>query len=305
MKEVYILLVVLLFINCGGKQAKPTETEEKTAPSFKMVDIPTIITSEGERAEYLLKHYWDHFDFTDTSYISHPEVTEQAFVDYIDVMPFTSYPVAEAAIKDMLHKAEANADMFAHFSSLYEKYLYDPNSPFRNDEYYIPALEVIIASPMTAEKIRPTSLLELAQKNRIGTKANNFTYTLKNGKKSTLYALQSEYILLFFYNPGCNACVTISNQIQASLTLQYLFNEKRLTILAVYPDEDLEEWENYLSDIPAQWINSYDDGVHLKNEDIYDLKAIPTLYLLNKEKNVLFKDTSFEQIENYFRQLIN
>lgn len=43
----------------------------------------------------------------------------------------------------------------------------------------------------------------------------------------------------------------------------------------------------------------------LKNDEIYDLKAIPTLYLLNKEKKVLLKDATFQQIENYLSQTTN
>ena len=69
--------------------------------------------------------------------------------------------------------------------------------------------------------------------------------------------------------------------------------------------------------MPKDWINSYDKSVSLKNDEIYDLKAIPTLYLLNKEKKVLLKDATvaqidqylqdatFQQIENYLSQTTN
>ena len=32
-------------------------------------------------------------------------------------------------------------------------------------------------------------------------------------------------------------------------------------------------------------------------EQVYDLKAMPTLYLLDAEKRVILKDASFEQVE--------
>ncbi len=264
-----------------------------------------MITNPEERADYLVKHYWDHFDFSDTAYIHLPEVTEQAFADYINVMNYATYAAVSSSIKNMLKKAEVDSLMFAYFTDLYERYLYDPNSPFRNDEYYIPALEAIIGSSLNVEKIRPTYLLELAKKNRVGEKASDFTYTLVGGKKSSLYAIKADYTLIFFYNPGCHTCKEIIEQLQSSLTINYLIDEKKLTILAVYPDEDLTEWKSYLSDIPKKWINSYDEGTHLKDKEIYDLKAIPTIYLLNKEKKVLLKDTTFEQLENYIRQLTN
>jgi len=54
--------------------------------------------------------------------------------------------------------------------------------------------------------------------------------------------------------------------------------------------------------MPASWINSYDSAVSLKNDEIYDLKAIPTLYLLDKDKKVVLKDVTFNQVENYLKQ---
>lgn len=310
MKYVYLILILFLFMCCKGQQPKQSldeepKTEHANLPSFQMVTIPSIITDPTERAEYLIKHYWDHFDFTDTTYIHHPEISEQAFVDYIDVMPHAPYSSVSSSIKNMLKKAEADSSMFTFFTGLYEKYLYDPNSPLRNDEFYIPALEVIIASPLTIEKVRPSHLLEVAKRNRVGEKASDFTYTLVDGRQSTLYKIQSDYTLLFFNNPGCNSCKEITGQIQSSLTAGYLMKEKKLTVLAVYTDEDLTEWKNYLSDIPKEWINSYDKGTRLLDQEIYDLKAIPTLYLLDKDKKVILKDTTFEQLEHYLRQLTN
>lgn len=303
MKYVFLFLSLLLFLNCNGQQNKKATTEKNSAPpAFRMVNIPSMILDHGERAEYLAKHYWDNFDFTDTTYIHLPQITEQAFVDYIDVLYLVPPPVSSAAIKDMLKKAEADSTMFLYFTNLYEKYLYDPNSPMRNDELYIPVLEAILASPIITEKIRPTHLLELAQKNRIGQEAANFTYILANGKSGTLYTIQSDYTLIFFYNPGCHTCKEIMEQLTSSLRIDYLIQEKKLTILAVYPDEDLTEWKNYLSQVPEKWINSYDKDARLQNKEIYDLKAIPTLYLLDKDKKVILKDTTFEQLENYFRQ---
>ena len=74
----------------------------------------------------------------------------------------------------------------------------------RNEEFYIPVLEAMIASPVLneTEKIRPQARLKLAQKNRIGTKALNFTYTLASGAQGSLYQLKAEYLLLFINNPG-------------------------------------------------------------------------------------------------------
>jgi thiol-disulfide isomerase/thioredoxin len=299
MKYIFLFLSLFVFLNCNGQQRKNTAAEK---PAFQMVSIPSMIVDHTDRANYLSRHYWDNFDFADTAYIHLPQITEQAFVDYIDVLFLVSDAVSSAAIKEMLKKAEVEPAMFTHFANLCEKYLYDPNSPMRNDELYIPALEAVLASPIVTEKVRPAHLLELARKNRVGEEAADFTYTLANGKNETLYAIRSDYTLLFFYNPGCHTCKEIMEQLASSLSVGYLMQEKRLTIVAVYPDEDLAEWNMYLSQIPAGWINAYDKGAKVQNEEIYDLKAIPSLYLLDKDKRVILKDATFEQVNAYFEE---
>ena len=231
-----------------------------------------------------------------------PEVTEQAFVDYLDVMPYAPDSVAAASVKSMLKKAEADAKMYLYFTGLYEKYLYDPNSPMRNDEWYIPVLESMLQSPLVEEKIRPGHLLKLAKQNRPGAKAADFIYTTAGGRKASLYSLKTDYTLLFFYNPDCRNCREVSALLQASLVIRSLLKDGRLGVLAVYPEEDLQAWRNYLAHVPEEWINAYDAGGRLQDEEVYDLKAIPTLYLLDKEKTVLLKDPAFERLENYLRQ---
>ncbi|MDR2810520.1 MAG: DUF5106 domain-containing protein [Tannerellaceae bacterium] len=304
MKYVYFLgMLLMLFANCNGQKKQTTAVETSTPPAFRMVTIPNIFTEPADRAEYLMKHYWDNFDFADTTYLHFPEIAEQALVDYLDIMPYTSVAVVSLSIKDMLRKAEAEEKMFTYFTDLYEKYLYDPNSPMRNDEFYIPVLEMMLTSPATKEKIRPAHLLELAKRNRVGEKASDFTYTLANGQKATLHSIRSEYTLLFFYNPDCRNCQEVSEQLQASLSIRHLLEDKKLAILAVYPDQDLKAWRNYLLHLPKEWINSYDAATRIQDEEIYDLKAIPTLYLLDKDKAVLLKDPTFEALENYLLQI--
>lgn len=53
---------------------------------FKLPHIPAALTTPEARADYLAAHYWDNFDFRDTTLISRPEITEQAFADFIDLL---------------------------------------------------------------------------------------------------------------------------------------------------------------------------------------------------------------------------
>jgi hypothetical protein len=53
---------------------------------------------------------------------------------------------------------------------------------------------------------------------------------------------------------------------------------------------------------PASWINGYDKNRHVK-DNLYDFVAIPTLFLLDKDKRVLLKDVNLIMVERYLRSL--
>lgn len=129
--EISICFIGLtLTVNAGsGQRNQKTEESNVAPPTFEMVSVPTLITDPVERAEYLVKHYWDKFDFKDTTYIHEPQVTEQALSNYIDLMNYVSPVAMSSSVKAMMKQTEQDSAMFQYFSEMMEKYLYDPNSP--------------------------------------------------------------------------------------------------------------------------------------------------------------------------------
>jgi len=301
MKYFPILLFLLMCISCSGKPQSNTKDQEKRTPVFEKITVPALITNPQDRADYLLEHYWDKYNFSDTTYIHHPEVIEQAFSNYIFYLANATPEKVGPSIRQMLKKAEVEKVVYNYFTGLYEKYLYDPNAPTRNEEQYIHVLEAIIASPVPdeVEKIRPKHLMVVALKNRLGQKATDFEYIMANGKKGALYGVNAEYLILYFYNPDCATCNVWSQHLAASKLLNELMAGKKLKILSIYPDGDEQQWRDHISEMPTQWINGFDKGTVIKDEEVYDLRAIPSLYLLDKEKVVLLKDATYEQIEAF------
>ncbi len=55
--------------------------------------------------------------------------------------------------------------------------------------------------------------------------------------------------------------------------------------------------------MPDNWVNAYDEKLQISNEELYDLKAMPTLYLLDKEKKVLLKDAELKDIVLFLESL--
>ncbi len=313
MKRITTLIsVLILATSCiaspSSKEVKSTN-EVKTNSSkgiYTPPQIPAMLSTTKQRIEFYTSHYWDDFNFRDTVLLKNNGYVEQAWSNYIAALPQLPYKEASNSLKETMSRASVDSVALETFIDISEKYLYDPNSPMRNDEYFIPILEYIITSDKVDDimKLRPIELLKLAKKNRIGAQANDFKYTLDNGTSHSLYSINADFTLIFFNNPDCEDCKRVKDIISQSELLSSLTNQhgtqgKRLTILSIYPDEDLSLWHK--ATYPDIVINSYDAGCKINNDQLYDLKAIPSLYLLDIEKRVILKDAPIEIIENWLQ----
>lgn len=275
--------------DAGAQEEAKSEQHE-----FSLPDVPITITEPSERAGYLALHYWEKFAFDDTVNIHKPEVTEQAFSNFINILPHAGYDKAVEAIHTMLRLAgeERSGKMYRHFLALADRYLYDPNSPYRNEELYIPFVEHSLAGNRLSEteKIRPARRLDIMNRNRVGQKAADFAYILPTGKKGRLYNIRSEYILLYIYDPDCSTCAETTEALKHSEPVNRLVDNGTLTVLAFYPNGDAGLWREHFADMPTVWLNAFDKDTIVSRDELYDLKALPTLYLLDKNKHVLLKD---------------
>lgn len=300
-RAIYILALIIVAIGCKPKQQA---SEVVKSYHFRYVHAPMQAT-EDQQFAYMRDHFWDKFDFADTLYCTKADTIEMCRAYAAYVQNFVG-PMNQAPIRKLMERASVSKRMFDYFVMLSDKVLHDPNSPLRSDELYIAVLEAQIASPHydKYEKIAPEYDLRIVSQNRIGRKANDFAYTLKSGRTRNLYSLNSDFIIIYINNPGCSMCRDISEQLKQSQIISELLCNGRLKIVAIYPDENLDEWHKHYSEIPSSWINGYDKGCHIRRENLYNVSAIPALYLLDKEKIVLVKDsTNVGEIEYILSQI--
>ena len=316
------LLITCFVIGFSCSSAKKSNAEEPRAlidqssqntvvpDTFVLPHIPQNLTSPEARADYLVMHYWDRFDFSDDKLISHPEITEQAFVDYINILAYASGTKSKESLANTLQKAEQNTAMYSHFISLFNKYLYEPNSPFRNEELFVPVLETALSSKRLSEAELSSYRFkyQMVLKNRVGSVANDFRFTLASGATQSLHSLNCDYLILMFANPGCVTCTAVTQELNSLESLKKAFSmnsptRTMIAVLTVYPDANIEEWRKHLPKMPANWINAYDNGMTITHKQLYDIKAIPTLYLLDKNKKVILKDVSVREIDGFFQSV--
>ena len=64
----------------------------------------------------------------------------------------------------------------------------------------------------------------------------------------------------------------------------------------VYIDEDIDLWKQRMAGYPSAWINGYDPTFTIRTDRIYAVRAVPSLYLLDKDKTVVLKDAPAEVV---------
>ena len=286
------------FLSCNGQEKATRNAEQAIADTLQgnmyelpLPEVPSALTAPEERAEYIINRFWDEMDFADTLR-SHDKVfIEQNFVNFVSLFPHTRQETLSPSIRRFLERAAADSVAFYLICDIAERYLNDPNSPMRCEEYYILFLEELLRLPGLSEyeRIRPTYQLETAKKNRPGTIATNFFYTDRNGNRKTLHNTQGKQILLLFYDPACSHCSEILNALYESPVLRELIADEELTVLAVYTEGDSKLWEETKDAMPQEWIVAIDNS-HIVERELYSLPAMPVIYLLDKDKTVLLKD---------------
>ena len=295
----YILLSLLMV---WSAELFAQQGSSQPAQKFPMVSIPESITEHAERAKYLGEHYWDKVDFATLS----EAALEEGVVELITLFPLYDGPTLKQVWEVAVKRAEGAKGGLQKLLAMCDKYLYGTSSPMYNEDAYRSLLHVaLLSEALTKEEKMPyQSQLVMAEMNNVGSPVVDFEITVRGGEKSKLSEVHSTVTILYFYNPGCPDCYIERSRLSQARTISYLVRAGGVKIVAVMPSADNAEWEKHSAQIPAEWINGYDATGKIKSEGLYDLRRMPRLYLLDDKKEVLLKNTSAAEIEEFLSAIM-
>jgi hypothetical protein len=237
---------------------------------FPYPELPASLTDDRARLCYMLEHFWERYDFSDTLH-ANQQVGEQGLVDFVTLMAYPDSATCAKAANAFADSISSSEQRLGRFEDLLRHYLENPQSPLRNDTVYSHLLRALPTTPQRQFLIRQLSL------NRPGTQSVDFSFVDAEGNRQRLYALQGQYILLVFFDPQCEHCQEQMPQIKREPLLQ-----KTSGLKVVYIDTNL-------------------------NPDVmkvFYLPALPSLYLLDAHKRVVVKDGSLQQIVSQLNVLL-
>jgi thioredoxin-related protein len=214
--------------------------------------------------------------------------------------PVSNQATASKQLDSILINASSDSAVFRQTISYLESPFCNPNSSYRNQNLYAKLLQAEMNSKWHGayEKEVAAGKLKLLQQNNVGDTANDFIYLTAAGYKKKMYDIKSDFVLLYFNNPECPACKEMKEALMKSGSIGLMVKSSKLKVLSIYTDKDEKLWLDHLSEYPETWLQGRDEDEYLYKNKIYDLRAIPTIYLLDKDKKVLLKDcTNVREIE--------
>ncbi len=318
------LVIPLLLAGCKGRSAgnpaaSPDRQSTAQTRKFKGPSVPGMLTEENRRLDYILTHFWDDFFSgewkTDADMIlgTKDGEVEQAVSNFIGFVMMKPVDVGQSYIAGLFDKIEkkqaenAESLFYLRMTEIVSRYLYDPNSPMRSEDLYMPFVKGMKDSEYTSDDLRSAYGFEYEKclLNPYGSVAPDFKFKNLKGQAFDLHSIKAEYTMLFFSNPGCSACMEIINQIKSRNYIDTLIAGKNLAIINIYIDNELDKWRDYVGAYPENWYNCYDFEQIINTDQLYYVRAIPSIYLLDKDKRVLMKDAPVERVLNLLDSYVN
>lgn len=311
MRKYLGILAVSLLCACGPRSGK-AGSDTPALRDFPAVEVPSMYADPLESADYAVGHFWDRFTDTTKAYacdsatvngVSLEALESQMglFATLLGQLPQETGSKAIVRLYDRVDAFERKypeSNVFEELSRLTRHYLYDPNSPVRNEDLYYYYVERLGRSDLIDNGYRMGYEWDarMSRLNRVGTPATDFAFTDTHGRVRTLYGVKADYTVLIFGNPGCNACQEIMAAMESTPEVAELISSGRLQVVDVYIDQDVDDWKAHISEYPATWINGYDHNYSIRTDLIYNVRGIPSIYLLDKDKTVLLKDATQERV---------
>ncbi|MDZ7739061.1 MAG: thioredoxin-like domain-containing protein [Bacteroidales bacterium] len=248
---------------------------------------------------YNKNHFFDNVDLGEPGLIRTPILHNKLKTFFSDVIIQAPDSVI-SEIRTVLDRAGKNPETFRFtLSFLFNHYRssqimgHDAIIVMLADEYYLNG------KADWADKDFLESLREDVARIRpslIGKKARDLTMQTYSGQPRSVYDIDSEFTILYFWEPNCGHCK------ESTPLLKEFYNKNRdkgVEIYAVCTQDNKEEWMEYIAENGLEWINGWDPTRNTGYDYYYNVKATPLIYVLNKDKEIIAKQLPAANLQGF------
>lgn len=271
--------------------------------------VPVTMQDSLDNYYFYKSHYWDGITFMDDRIIRTPFFQPKLERYYREVMPQS----ADSIIRDIDYKlllARSAPEMYKYllnwftdeylnpkymgqdaiFVHLFEKYHSKGLSPWLNEKQM--------------ETISRRAYMQMA--NLIGETAANLELVDSTGNVQSMYDLKGDFTVLVFWDPNCGHCKQEIPRIDS--IYQASWKSRNVKVYSVNTEHDRAAWVNYVKAHKlGDWVNVYQTKEMKEDEknsqrpsykQLFDVIQTPTLYLLDKDKRIIGKKLTWQQLDD-------
>lgn len=292
MKKLLSYLFLAVILSASAVPAAKADT------FFQLPIVPDTMEFNN-RINYLVTHYWDFCDLKKA--FSSKQRMADAFKEYLDLMPLASGRVALESVKNFVGKIEKQPQDLLFITRQAEDYMYSDTAVVVSDQLYLPFVKAVAQN----KKIDKESKMRYERQARLigsclfGSVAPDFKYTDRHGNLRQFSTDTATLVLLYVYDIDCPDCSLTRVRLDADASTTKLIDAGRLKIVAISSTTPDGEWRDAVASYPANWsVGAVDDF-----DDIYELKSVPTFYILDNKHRIIGKNLDIEKVLQVNREL--
>ncbi len=252
---------------------------------------------------WLRAHYFDHIDLKDERLLRTPFLQQR--LDYfVDKLTVQHPDTVSAAVDRVLERMDPSGEMFkyyvVHFTNkaaaskivgMDAVYVHMVDNYYANGKAYWAEEEQLAKMRENADKTRP--LL-------IGKQAPDIKMKTRAGEDVTLYGLDAEYTILYFWAFDCGHCKKSTPHMK---DFYAKWRPKGVEIFSICTKQSkLDQCWEYVDDKEiGDWMHVTDKYMRFYKD--YDIKSTPTIFVLDENKRIVSKRIGAEQLDELLTAL--
>jgi len=138
--------------------------------------------------------------------------------------------------------------------------------------------------------------VELIRPTLIGKKAHNLIMDSYSGIFVSLYDIQKDFTILYFWEPNCGHCKETTPKLKAYYEKA---KKENIEVFTVCTTSDKQKWIQYIEENKLVWINGWDPQRTSHFDRYYNVQSTPMVYILDKNKNIIAKKLSADDIGSF------
>lgn len=281
-------------------------------PALDISSLPQEIQDNDSllllaRFNYQKIHFWDNFDYTDERFLYTPLLKPKLETWFTKVL-YQNYDSVQPNVFEFIENVRSKKRIFQFAVSWFLNSSINSNIMGMDalfidiaKTYYLSG-EAFWASEESLEKIKENVLF--IEPNLIGKVAPDLTLESFDGEFINLYQIDKKLTAVLIFEPNCSHCKVFVPEFYNEVYEKY--KDKGLEVFAIYSMDNKEEWGEFLTKHNLfDWINVWDKDHLSRFKILYDARKTPGIYILDKNKTIISKKMSVEQLSRLMEKELN